>query len=90
MRINEIAGLNRDKVRAALWYEWQQDAWAGDEQSPEEMDNEELADFEREVDRIVAWGNEHGITSAALAVSKWVLLRDQSTLAGLHGAQGLS
>lgn len=94
MRINEILtesiGLNRNKVRAALWHEWQQDAWAGNEQSPEEMDDEEFHDFEAEVDRIVQWGDEQGITSAALAVSKWVLLSDQSTLAGLHGAQGLS
>ena len=82
--------ITRNKVRDALWHEWQQDAWLDQgEQSPEEMDDEEYNDFEDTVDRIVAWANEQGIESSQLAVTKYTMAMDQLTMAHLTGSQGL-
>lgn len=88
--ITESLGLNRHKVRVALWHEWQQDAWAGNEQTPEELDDDDFNDFEKEVDHIVAWGNERGIKSAALAVAKYILAGDQNTLTAINGGGHLA
>lgn len=90
MKIRELIteGLNRKKVRDALWAEWQQDAWAGDEQTPEEMDDDDYQDFENIVDIIVAWGDEQGIANAAVAVARYVTNSDQNLQSILHGGQG--
>lgn len=90
MKIRELIteGLNRKKVRDALWAEWQQDAWAGDEQTPEEMDDDDYQDFESIVDIIVAWGDKQGIANAAVAVARYVTNSDQNLQSILHGGQG--
>lgn len=88
MRIYELTeGLNRKKVRDALWAEWQQDAWAGDEQSPEEMDDVDFNDFENTVDHIVKWGDQRGIKTAALAVAKYATASDQDLIAQINGGE---
>lgn len=86
MRAQEfiVEAITRNKVRAALWHEWQQDGWLDQgEQSPEEMDDEEYNDFEDTVDRIVAWANEQGIESSQLAVTKYTMAMDQYTMSHL-------
>lgn len=88
--------LDRNKVRAALWYEWQQDPNYQDEtgrpleQTPEEMDQDDYDMFEETVDEIVQFGSEQGITNAAMAVVKYNMLNSDVVQRELTGAKGLA
>ena len=94
--VAEGSSLDRNKVRAALWYEWQQDPNYQDEngrpleQTPEEMDQDDYDMFEETVDEIVQYGKEMGIANAAMAVVKYNMLNSDVVQRELTGAKGLA
>jgi len=86
----------RNKVRSALWYEWQQDPNYRDEdgkpyeQTPEQMDQDDYDMFEEAVDEIVQYANEMGIANAAMAVAKYNMLISDVVQRDLGGSKGLA
>ena len=63
----------RNKIRDALWYTYQNDPMMPaepHEQRPEDMDQDELEDFEGFVDAILEFAVDHNIKNAHLAVAK--------------------
>lgn len=89
-------GLDRNRVRAALWYEWQQDPNYQDEngrpleQTPEEMDQDDYDMFEEAVDDVINYAKEVGITNASMAVVKYNMLQSDIVQRELGGSKGLA
>jgi hypothetical protein len=94
--VEEGSEAFRNKVRSALWYEWQQDPNYRDEdgkpyeQTPEQMDQDDYDMFEEAVDEIVQYANEMGIANAAMAVAKYNMLISDVVQRDLGGSKGLA
>lgn len=78
MKVNEVVKTNeavmgfRDEVSDILWTHYQQDGLFPVElEYPEQMDDEDFAEYEQHIDDIVDYAKLHHIKKPALAIAAY-------------------